>query len=67
MNAHTEPKPADALLTPAKVADYMLRLEAKTGRRVECLTILPGGGIEVRMAGGSVAPVNPADFVDMSE
>lgn len=66
MNAHTEPKPADPILSPSRVADYVMRLEAKLGRHVECATILPGGGIEVRMAGGGM-PANPADLVDMSE
>jgi len=54
------------MLSPAKVADYVQRLEARLGRRVECATILPGGGIEVRISGAN-APANPADLVDMSE
>lgn len=66
MNAHVRPNPGDAMLSPSKVADYVLRLEAKLGRRIERATILPGGGIEVRMS-ASGEPTNPADLVDMSE
>ena len=66
MNAHVRSNPGEALLSPAKVADYVQRLEAKLGRQVERATILPGGGIEVRMSGRDV-PANPADLVDMSE
>ncbi len=66
MNATLRKQKTDAMLSPAKVADYVQRLEARLGRRVECATILPSGGIEVRIAGAN-APTNPADLVDMSE
>lgn len=61
-----EIRKANPMLSPARVADYVLRLEAKLGRRIDKATILPGGGIEVRMAGIGEA-TNPADLVDMSE
>lgn len=66
MNAMLRKQNNDSMLSPAKVADYVQRLEARLGRRVECATILPGGGIEVRIAGAAI-PTNPADLVDMSE
>ena len=66
MNATLRKQKNDTMLSPAKVADYVQRLEARLGRRVECATILPSGGIEVRIAGAN-APTNPADLVDMSE
>ena len=66
MNAHVRQNPHEAMLSPSKVADYVLRLEAKLGRRIERATILPSGGIEVRMSGRD-EPTNPADLVDMSE
>ena len=66
MNATLCNRKNDTMLSPAKVADYVQRLEARLGRRVECATILPSGGIEIRIA-GAATPTNPADLVDMSE
>lgn len=66
MTAHTKQNPAASMLSPAKVADYVLRLETKLGRRIDRATILPTGGIEVRMS-GQMETTNPADLVDMSE
>lgn len=66
MNAIVRQPPGEAMLSPSKVADYVQRLEAKLGRRIERATILPGGGIEVMMSGGQNT-TNPADLVDMTE
>jgi len=66
MNAHVSPNHSEAMLSPSKVADYVLRLEVKLGRCVDRATILPGGGIEVRMS-SSDKSTNPADLVDMTE
>ncbi len=66
MNATLRKQKTATMLSPAKVADYVQRLEARLGRRVECATILPSGGIEVRIA-GVTTPTNPADLVDMTE
>ena len=65
MNAHVRQNGND-LLSPARVADYIHRIEARLGRRIEAATIMPDGGIEVRMADGD-QPSNPADLVDMTE
>lgn len=66
MNAHVKPRPGEAILSPSKVALYVAALEQKLGRQIERATILPDGGIEVRIAGAD-HPSNPADLVDMSE
>ncbi|MCP4243109.1 MAG: hypothetical protein GY772_21355 [bacterium] len=66
MNAHVQPKPGEAILSPSKVALYVAALEQKLGRQIERATVLPDGGIEVRIA-GEEHPSNPADLVDMSE
>ena len=66
MNAHVKPTSDNAILSPARVAHYVSALEQKLGRQIGKATILPGGGIEVEIAGHDKAS-NPADLVDMSE
>lgn len=66
MNAHVRNNGDTTLLSPARLADYVLKLETRLGRQVDRATILPGGGIEVRIVGSST-PANPADLVDMNE
>ena len=66
MSEHIREHPKPAMLSPLRVADYVLRLEARLGRRVEHATVLPDGGIQVKMAAGGHS-TNPADLVDMTE
>lgn len=66
MNAHAKPSSSGAILSPSRVAMYVSTLEQKLGRQIDRATILPDGGIEVRIL-GTDEPRNPADLVDMSE
>lgn len=66
MNAHVKPPPGTTILSPARVALYVSTLEQKLGRQIGKATILPGGGIEVEIAGHDQSS-NPADLVDMTE
>lgn len=54
------------ILSPSRAALYVATLEQKLGRQIDRATILPNGGIEVRISGHD-EPKNPADLVDMSE
>lgn len=66
MNAHVKPITTGTILSPSRVALYVSALELKLGRQIDRATILPDGGIEVRIS-GTDQPTNPADLVDMSE
>lgn len=66
MNAYVKLKPSESILSPSRVALYVVTMEQKLGRHIERAIVLPNGGIEVRIAGAD-HPNNPADSVDMSE
>ena len=66
MNAHVKPPSSNVILSPARVAHYVSALEQKLGRQIGKATILPGGGIEVEIAGHDKSS-NPGDLVDMTE
>lgn len=66
MTAHVNQNNHGVILSPSRVALYVSALEQKLGRHIDRATILPDGGIEVRIAGAD-KPTNPADLVDMSE
>lgn len=66
MNARTPPPSIEGIWSPSRVASYVSSLEQKLGRQIVGATILPDGGLDVRIDGPEHS-VNPADLVDMSE
>ena len=66
MTKHIRENSKPSMMSPLRVADYVRRLESRLGRRVEHATVLPDGGIQVKMADGGHS-TNPADLVDMTE
>lgn len=66
MIAHVKLSSTGGILSPARVAMYVMALEQKLGRQIDRATILPNGGIEVKISGNDQT-TNPADLVDMSE